>query len=79
MGVVEILVPWIQVYGFYVYLLFVAVAGILDGISFMLIGPVILEIVGPENVSQGIGFALCTVAFPLGAGPGIVGKQCKLL
>ncbi|XP_069743727.1 monocarboxylate transporter 10 [Narcine bancroftii] len=47
--------------------------GLFDGCFISIMAPIAFELVGPENVSQGIGFLLGLMSIPMTSGPPIAG------
>ena len=46
----------------------------MDGIFICLIGPIVFDLVGAQNASQGIGFILAMFSIPMMAGPFLGGE-----
>lgn len=54
--------------------------GLFDGCFICIMAPIAFELVGPENVSQAIGFLLGFMSIPMTVGPPFAGKsECYVL
>ena len=49
--------------------------GFFDGCFVCLLGPIVYDIVGPQNASHGIGFLLGLLSIPMITGPPLAGKS----
>ena len=51
--------------------------GFFDGCFVCLLGPIVYDIVGPQNASHGIGFLLGLLSIPMITGPPLAGNVAK--
>lgn len=70
-GVSTILMPLTN--SFYIVLIFVLAMGLFDGCFISMIGPIAIEICGPQGASQAIGFLFGICSLPLIIGPPAAG------
>ncbi|XP_071800962.1 monocarboxylate transporter 10-like [Asterias amurensis] len=70
-GVTSTLLPVVR--NFYALALMLSFMGIFDGCFVMLIGPIALDVAGPEDASKALGFLFFMMSFPMTAGPPIAG------
>lgn len=71
-GLMSMMIPLCNVFGGLIAVCLLM--GLFDGCFICIMAPIAFELVGPDNVSQAIGFLLGLMSLPMTVGPPIAGK-----